>query len=105
MELRIYTFLLCEAVSIIRFYFQGSGTSDLPCSDIYCGAEPFSEIETQNVRDQLAAIVPRIYLSYHSYSQMILYPWGYALEYPDNVDDLVSLATNSFLRISVCHHR
>jgi murein tripeptide amidase MpaA len=48
-----------------------------PGSDTYKGAAPFSEPETRNVRYLLNRF-PTIqyYLDIHSYSGLILYPWG-----------------------------
>ena len=43
------------------------------------GTSAFSEIENQNVRDFLAAHKDTIkyYVNLHSYSQLVLLPWGY----------------------------
>ena len=32
------------------------------------------------------------YLSYHSYSQLILTPWGYTSKYPENYKELMRVA-------------
>lgn len=55
-----------------------SGSSGSTGSDIYRGPSPFSEPETQAVRDFMVAH-PNInaYMDYHSYSQLLLWPWGY----------------------------
>lgn len=55
-----------------------SGSSGNPSSEIYRGAAPFSEPETQIVRD-LARSLPRLaaQVDLHSYGQLILAPWGY----------------------------
>ena len=57
----------------------GSGSSGVPGSETYRGPSPFSEPETQVLRDffldptyDFMAMI-----SYHSYSQLILYPWGH----------------------------
>ncbi|XP_023337443.1 carboxypeptidase B isoform X2 [Eurytemora carolleeae] len=61
------------------YEWGGKGTSQDPCSDIYRGSSAFSEPETQAVRDFITARKRNIkmYLTFHSYGQMVLYPWGY----------------------------
>ena len=43
------------------------------------GSSAFSEIENQNVRDFLSAHKDKIkyYVNLHSYSQLVLTPWGF----------------------------
>uniref|UniRef100_A0A0P4W9B3 Peptidase M14 domain-containing protein n=1 Tax=Scylla olivacea TaxID=85551 RepID=A0A0P4W9B3_SCYOL len=67
------------------------GASDNPCSDIYAGPEPFSEVEMRVVRDQLTSIADiKVYLSLHSFSQLWMYPWGFTSSLPHDWRDLVS---------------
>ncbi len=56
---------------------SGIGTSTDPASDVYRGPHAFSEPETRNIRWLLDAF-PHItaVLDLHSYSELILYPWG-----------------------------
>lgn len=56
----------------------GGGSSDDPDSDIYRGPSAFSEPETKAVKafvDRHASNV-KVLLSYHTFSELILYPWG-----------------------------
>lgn len=46
-------------------------------SEIYRGTSPFSEPEAQAIRDLFGQRNFKAMISYHSYSQDILYPWGY----------------------------
>jgi carboxypeptidase T len=67
-------------VDLNRNYGYGwntGGSSDDPDSDVYMGTEPFSEPETQNVRDFVNS-QPRMttLLSTHTFSELVLYPWG-----------------------------
>ena len=49
-----------------------------PRSDTYCGTGPFSEPETTAVKAFLEARTNiKILLSYHTFSELILYPWGH----------------------------
>jgi carboxypeptidase T len=57
--------------------FDNVGSSPDPYSDVYRGSAPFSEPETQAVRQFLLAHPPAGTISYHNYSQIIIYPWGY----------------------------
>ncbi len=54
----------------------GSGSSGIPSSDTYRGSSAFSEPETQALRDFFLAHPFEAMISYHSFSQLILYPWG-----------------------------
>lgn len=59
------------------YQWGGPGSSGDTYSEIYRGPAPFSEPETQAVRDFLQKLSPKAMISYHNYSQLILYPWGY----------------------------
>ena len=54
------------------------GSSKSPHSDTYMGPTPFSEPETLAIKNFIeTAPNVRIMLSYHTYSELILYPWGH----------------------------
>jgi len=53
------------------------GSSSDPTSNVYRGTGPFSEPESQAIRDFVLKHHFIITLSFHSYSQLWLYPWGY----------------------------
>jgi hypothetical protein len=53
-------------------------TSCAPCADIYCGPSAFSEPETRNVRHLLGAHSIDCFADVHSYSELVLHPWGHA---------------------------
>jgi carboxypeptidase T len=57
----------------------GAGSSDDPSSEVYRGSGPFSENETQAIRNLALQHDFVFSLSYHSYGQIILYPWGNTL--------------------------
>jgi carboxypeptidase T len=58
--------------------YDNVGSSPDPTSAVYRGTGPFSEPETQAVRDFSVMREFTMSLSYHSYGELILYPWGYA---------------------------
>ncbi|MCK4659826.1 MAG: hypothetical protein KAV82_09930 [Phycisphaerae bacterium] len=56
----------------------GTGSSGDTSSDTYRGTAPFSEPETQVMRDYLLAHPEiRAHIDFHSYSQLVLRPYGY----------------------------
>ena len=61
--------------------FDNVGSSPSTNSATYRGTAAFSEPETQAVRDFCAAREFVIWLSYHSYGDLFLYPWGYDHSY------------------------
>jgi murein tripeptide amidase MpaA len=60
--------------------YDDTGSSPDPLNGTYRGAAPFSEPETTAVRDFLLSHPPAGSLSFHNFSQLILYPWGYTAE-------------------------
>nr|XP_026495763.1 carboxypeptidase B-like [Vanessa tameamea] len=58
------------------------GSSEMPNNVFYRGPEPFSEPETAAVRDTiLSSSTPfKVFLSFHSYYELIVFPWGYKTE-------------------------
>src|SRR5215211_4583318 len=62
-------------------------SSQVPSDDTYVGPRAFSEPETRTVRNLVARELFRGVITYHSYSQLILYPWGYTEQpIPDATD-------------------
>lgn len=83
----------CNGVDLNRNYghmWGGKGTSKRPCSEVYAGTGPFSEPETKAVRDFFMNSTSKFQgsLSFHSYGQYILYPWGFDSSVPDDHNDL-----------------
>jgi carboxypeptidase T len=54
-----------------------STSSRVPSDETYVGPRAFSEPETRAVRDLIGRELFRGVITYHSYSQLILYPWGF----------------------------
>ncbi|MBI1225332.1 MAG: hypothetical protein GC192_08860 [Bacteroidetes bacterium] len=60
-----------------KWGFDNSGSSPNPNSETYRGTEPFSEPETQMMRDFCLAHHFQIALNYHTYGNLLIYPWGW----------------------------
>ena len=58
--------------------YDNLGSSGTPSRDDYRGTAAFSEPETQAQRDLVAALKPVTGISFHTYSDDFLHPWGYA---------------------------
>ena len=58
------------------------------------GPHAFSEPETRSIRDFIMARQSsvKMYLTFHSYGQFFLYPWGYDRIYTEDRADLHRLA-------------
>ncbi len=54
-----------------------AGSSPTPGAQTYRGPEPFSEPETAAVRDWMATRQIRLALNTHTFSDVLIYPWGY----------------------------
>lgn len=70
------------------FHWGTVGASGTPSSETFYGTKGFSEPETQAVRDFVTSH-PNISLvhSYHTFSELILYPWGYTDQPMSNSND------------------
>jgi carboxypeptidase T len=71
-------------------------SSHVPSDETYVGPRAFSEPETRAVRDLVAAEQFHGVVTYHSFSQLVLYPWGFTAQaVPDPRDrtDLSQTAT------------
>ena len=68
---------------------EGSGT--ITSDETYRGPRPFSEPETRAIRDLLSRIHPTYHISYHSFGQLLLYPFGFQVNTP-SADDPIYVA-------------
>lgn len=72
--------------------YDDEGSSPYPYSSTYRGSGPFSEPETEAVRQFLLAHPPAGTISYHNYSQIIIYPWGYTHEPAPDAGEMNQIA-------------
>ncbi|KAG7487497.1 hypothetical protein MATL_G00024180 [Megalops atlanticus] len=71
-----------------------TGASSNPCSDTYCGSKAESEVEVKAVADfirQNRSII-KAYLTVHSYSQLLLFPYSYTYQLAEHHSELMSVA-------------
>jgi murein tripeptide amidase MpaA len=73
----------CDGVDLNRnldllWAVTEGATSCAPCSDVFCGPSAFSEPETRNVKFLLDTRRIHCFVDVHSYSELVLYPWGHA---------------------------
>jgi carboxypeptidase T len=66
-------------------------SSHVPSDPTYVGPRAFSEPETRAVRNLVARELFRGVITYHSYSQLILYPWGYTSRPIPDASDLATM--------------
>jgi hypothetical protein len=71
--------------------YDNDGSSPAPSNDLYRGPSAFSEPETQALRDFCNAREFTIWLSYHTYGELLLFPWGYIYANTPDHDVFVAL--------------
>lgn len=72
-----------------KWGFDENGSSSSTGSVVFRGKSTFSEPETQTIQRLFSQKSFQALISYHSYSQIILYPWGYTHE-PSEKEDLLN---------------
>jgi len=70
------------------YQWGGDGSSSSTSSDTYRGPEPFSEPCIAAMRDLVLRERPIACTDYHSYSELVLWPWGYTYDDPADADFL-----------------
>jgi carboxypeptidase T len=70
-----------------------STSSHVPSDETYVGPRAFSEPEVRAVRNLVARQLFGGVLSYHSYSQLVLFPWGYTSEPIEDDADRTEMRT------------
>ncbi|HKO45591.1 MAG TPA: M14 family zinc carboxypeptidase [Pyrinomonadaceae bacterium] len=89
----------CEGVDVNRNHDIVWGvttpfTSCSPCNETYVGPDRFSEPETRNIRDLCDAHRIDVFLDVHSFTGLVLYPWGHAhTQTTDPTQRFTTLAT------------
>ncbi len=72
----------------------GAGASTSPASETYRGASAFSENETQAIKNWVEQTPQlQMMLSYHTFSKLVLWPWGHVESKIQNSNDLLKFET------------
>ncbi|XP_062956670.1 carboxypeptidase A1 [Cynocephalus volans] len=89
----------CAGVDPNRNWDAGfglSGASSSPCSETYHGKSANSEVEVRSIVDFIVGHGNiRAFISIHSYSQLLLYPYGYKAEPAPDQEELDQLAKSA----------
>uniref|UniRef100_A0A1B0CZA8 Zinc carboxypeptidase A 1 n=1 Tax=Phlebotomus papatasi TaxID=29031 RepID=A0A1B0CZA8_PHLPP len=85
-------------------WMQG-GASTNPCSETYAGPQAFSESETRTTTEWVYNNIQdlRVYVSFHSYGQYILSPWGHTTTSAPNYNHLREIMEASRTRIAAVY--
>ncbi|KAM7325541.1 hypothetical protein ACRRTK_015794 [Alexandromys fortis] len=69
--------------------FAGEGASHNPCSEVYHGSHPNSEVEVKSVVDFIQKHGDfKCFIDLHSYSQLLMYPYGYTVKKAPDAEEL-----------------
>jgi len=74
--------------------YDNSGSNPTPSSNTYRGTGPFSEPETQALRQLCISHHFVISFMYHSYGRLLLIPWGYIPQNTPHHDIFMQIAQN-----------
>ena len=72
----------------------GAGTYHDTNYDTYCGEYAFSEPETQAIRSLAENLSFSVAIDFHTYSNLVMWPWGYTTDLPPDNEDLVRIGTD-----------
>merc|ERR1712032_1700757 len=87
----------CIGVDLNRNFPEGYGVgaSRDPCSEVFQGSHPFSEVESRALRDYLQSLTNvKAAISVHSFGNVLIYPWGYKEKQHERRVPLASLAND-----------
>jgi len=89
------------------YHWNDGGSSSNPCSDTYMGKAGGSEPAVQNVMNYVSKIKDNIkfYQSLHSYSQLILMPWGFTYEHCPDYDKMLDLGNRGNEALHATHSK
>ena len=83
--------------------FGGRGSSSNKRSQIYRGPRAFSEPETRALRDLIVREPVVAHIDFHSFGQLILYPWGYTKKPAPDLERLAALGNVMAAAIAGTH--
>ncbi|XP_011209366.2 zinc carboxypeptidase [Bactrocera dorsalis] len=99
-------FGICRGVDLNRnfpFHWNSTGSSGDPCRYDYSGPSAASEMETKQLikflQENLILNNIKTFISLHSYSQMIMFPYGHTADHVENYDDLSAIGRKASEKI------
>ncbi|XP_012279419.1 zinc carboxypeptidase-like [Orussus abietinus] len=96
---------ICKGVDANRnwdYKWMMGGASSAACSETFAGSSAFSEVETQTLSEYIGSIGDKFYayIAFHSYSQLLLFPYGHTKQHLDNYDELYEIGTKTIQALS-----
>jgi len=88
-----------------KWGIDNAGSSPNPASEVYRGTAAFSEPETRAVRGLFLSKDFQAMISFHSFSQVILYPWGYTKLPSDKDAQMKEIAAEMSAKIQTVNGR
>lgn len=87
----VFRILFDSSLQYFVFLFSAGGASSNPCSDTYGGSAAFSDIETRSMSEYLSSISSKFYayVAFHSYSQLLMFPYGHTRDHLENYKEEV----------------
>lgn len=79
--------------------YDDNGSSSNPASEVYRGSGPFSEPETVNLKNFIDSHRFTITHNIHTYSNLVLWPWGHDRIYTDQ-DDFYTVLGDSLTQVN-----
>jgi len=88
------------------FEWMNGGASQNPCSEIYAGPRAFSEPSVDVMRQFISNITENMvaYLDFHSFSQMLLLPYGHTNEHLENYQEMMEIAEIAMADLEAVHN-
>ena len=101
---------MCRGVDLNRNFasnWNGTGSSPDPCRYDFAGSGAASEPEVENIQKYLKENTERFriktYISVHSFSQLLMFPYGYTTDRAENYDDLKFIGEKAVKAIQDTH--
>ncbi|XP_057334997.1 zinc carboxypeptidase-like [Microplitis mediator] len=84
------------------YKWNQGGASSFPCAETYAGTAAFSDVETQSMSEYITSIADKFYayIAFHSYSQLLLFPYGHTTTHLDNHDELKAIGLKTIDALS-----
>ncbi|XP_050309825.1 zinc carboxypeptidase-like [Anthonomus grandis grandis] len=84
------------------YQWMTGGASNQPCSDTYAGPTSLSEPSTSSLADFIDSVGENLvgYISFHSFSQMLLLPYGHTTAHLDNYAEMMQIGRKAIQDLS-----